>query len=503
MEKIKKRGKVSIVFPIVGIFFILSSISLTLVNYKNYSKKSCLFPDGSSLAGVDISGLDATQALAELRNVYEQPVTIQIGGLFFDLTNEQAGLSIQYDEMLSALNCDQNNNFIDFWSFIWNRNDIQPIHGDLKYSFELQATKDFIDQNIDPYVIKTPVEPSLIQGTTRFKGGVPGISYNRDTLLTEIKKQIVNPKKEVIHILLEEIPAPSPTVQQIQEQIITNLQKENFQGGVEIFAQKMSDHETINLLYWFGELKEPGVAYTAASTMKIPIMLSTYWHQDLPLPEIMDTWLNHMIILSENDPADRLMEQIDFVRGPLLVTNDVQSLGLNNTFIAGYFYLGAPLLNLYETPANQRTDVFTDPDIYNQTTAEDIGRLLEMIYACGNESSSYLYQISQGKLNQEKCNLIINTLARNKMGALIEAGLPEGLKIAHKHGWSSEKDGLIHSFSDVAIVFAPENDFVLTVFTYSPNQLLFDVANPLIARISQIIYNGFNPNNQIAWPFPE
>jgi hypothetical protein len=85
----------------------------------------------------------------------------------------------------------------------------------------------------------------------------------------------------------------------------------------------------------------------------------------------------------------------------------------------------------------------------------------------------------------------------------MEAGLPEGLKIAHKHGWSQEKDGLVHSFSDAGIVFGPEEDFVLAIFTYSPNQLLFDIANPFLARISQTIYNGFNPQHQIAWPFTE
>jgi beta-lactamase class A len=197
------------------------------------------------------------------------------------------------------------------------------------------------------------------------------------------------------------------------------------------------------------------------------------------------------------------MEQIDPVRGPLLVTSDLQSLGLENSFIAGYFYLGAPLLNFYETPANQRSDAFISPDVYNQTTPGDIGHLLSMIHECSTESTAQLINQSQGKITQEECNLIIETLAANKMGALMEAGLPEGITIAHKHGWSQEKDGLVHSFSDAGIVFGPEEDFVLAIFTYSPNQLLFDVANLFIARISQTIYNGFNPHNQVAWPFEE
>ena len=162
-----------------------------------------------------------------------------------------------------------------------------------------------------------------------------------------------------------------------------------------------------------------------------------------------------MIVYSENDPADRLMEQIDPIRGPLLVTNDMQSLGMENTFIGGYFYLGAPLLNLYQTPANQRSDININPDVYNQTTPEEIGKLLVMIYQCAKRSDSELINLSNGSITAEECNQIIEVLARNKMGALIEAGLPENTKIAHKHGWSQERDGLVHSFSDVGIVFGP------------------------------------------------
>ena len=59
-----------------------------------------------------------------------------------------------------------------------------------------------------------------------------------------------------------------------------------------------------------------------------------------------------MIEISEDTPADTLMQTyLDQNVGPIIMTNDMQELGLENTFMAGYFYNGAPLLQRYLTPA--------------------------------------------------------------------------------------------------------------------------------------------------------
>lgn len=486
-----------------GIGFLVISMMITIYSFQKSNQQICVFPTGSSIASVDVGGLDHEQARIKLKSVFEKPIEIQSGNTSFYFSNEQIGLDIDYDEMVSVLNCGYEDQFSSFWSFIWHKSSIDQKSKDLLFTLNEDVLLSTINEQIKPFVTLEPIPSKPISGTTRFEPGLSGISFDQGELVNRIKQEITQINKNTIQLELISIPATVPTIEQIKEQVRSILRNEDFSGVVEIYAERMSDHQKIQILNWFGEEKEPGVAFTAASTMKIPIMISTYWREDIPLSEMRQGWIESMIVYSENDPADRLMEQIDAIRGPLLVTSDIQSLGMENSFIAGYFYLGAPLLNLYETIANQRSDAFIDPDVYNQTTPEDIGKLLSMIYDCSINSSATLIRETQGKITQAECNLIIETLAANKMGALMEAGLPEGLKIAHKHGWSQERDGLVHSFSDVGIVYGPEENFILTVFTYSPNQLLFDIANPLFARISQTIYNGFNPNNQIAWPFPE
>ena len=104
---------------------------------------------------------------------------------------------------------------------------------------------------------------------------------------------------------------------------------------------------------------EPDLAFSGMSLIKIPIMISTYLRLgEDPNPEALNL-LNGMMVESGNDPADWLMEQfIDPNRGPLLVTEEIQKLGLENTFLSGWFRPPAVALATYNTPAKSRTDLF-------------------------------------------------------------------------------------------------------------------------------------------------
>jgi beta-lactamase class A len=499
----KSKMKSKLLVRIFGIVLIIISLVLSFFLFSQSQSTTCTFPEGSTIGGIDVGRYTKEQAKALLMSNYEQPLRLSIDKLEFELAIDQSGTEFNYDGMVESLRCEQRSSFEKFWKFIWNWVEETPINIDLLYTYDEAVLQQVIDQQISPMVEKSPIPASRISGTTQFIPGENGYSIDKVKLVEAINQEVLKTERSLIRVETKPVLATPPTNQMITDQLKEIINESQFGGVVEIFAQNLTTNEKTQLLMQNNEEFPSGVAFTAASTMKIPILISTYWRNDLPLSEMMTNWVEYMVVFSENDPADRLMEQIDSIRGPLLVTNDMQALGFENTFIGGYFYLGAPLLNLYQTPANQRTDVNINPDVYNQTTPEEVGELLVMIYQCAEKGEGVLIEESKGSITSEECHKTIEVLSRNQMGALIEAGLPENTTIAHKHGWSQERDGLVHSFSDVGIIYGPENDFVLTVFLFSDQQLLFDVANPLIARISQTIFNAYNLNHQIAWPFPE
>jgi len=174
----------------------------------------------------------------------------------------------------------------------------------------------------------------------------------------------------------------------------------------------------------------------------------------------------------------------------------MEKIGLNNTFIAGFFCspeFPCPLLRKIDTPANQRGDVFTDPDLYNQTTPSDIGMLLADIYQCATSGGGALVAAFPEKINQQVCQQMINFLASDKIGVLIEAGVPEGTQVAHKHGWISDPaTGVIKNISDAAIVYTPGGNYVLAIYAYHPVQAVWEPVSALFAQMSQAVYNFYN-----------
>ncbi len=104
-----------------------------------------------------------------------------------------------------------------------------------------------------------------------------------------------------------------------------------------------------------------------------------------------------------------------------------------------------------------------------------------------------------GKMDQSVCQQIVNYLASDKIGIMIEAGVPEGTVVAHKHGWVTDPaTGLDHDWSDAGIVYTPGGNFVLSIYSWHPVQLVFvDVGdrigiNHLFANLAQAAYNYFN-----------
>jgi len=87
---------------------------------------------------------------------------------------------------------------------------------------------------------------------------------------------------------------------------------------------------------------------------------------------------------------------------------------------------------------------------------------------------------------------MIEYLAADKIGVLIEAGLPEGTKLAHKHGWVPDPDGVVRNFSDAGIVYTPGGNFVLAIYTHHNVQIVFDPANLLFAELTRAVYNYYN-----------
>ena len=341
---------------------------------------------------------------------------------------------------------------------------------------------------------KSPTATLPVAGTINFQPGNQGTKLDIERSISLIENALRSSSKRVVILPLKRIPPPRPTLQNLEILLEQTIDLSVFDGLAGLFWVDLQTGQEIHFLYRQGkELKiSPDVAFTAASIIKIPIMVSVFKRiGENPDPETINL-LEKMIERSGNDPADWVMERvIDRKIAPMQVSADMTALGLENTFLAGQFYPGAPLLAIFQTPANQRLDVNTDPDIYNQTTPSDIGMLLEDIYQCSQVGGGTLVAVFPGEITQTECQTMIVLLTRNKLGSLIEACVPEGTRVAHKHGWVT-LFGIMNTLGDAGIVYTPGGNYVLVIFLHQPVQLLWEPASQLVADLSQAIYNFIN-----------
>jgi len=102
-----------------------------------------------------------------------------------------------------------------------------------------------------------------------------------------------------------------------------------------------------------------------------------------------------------------------------------------------------------------------------------------------------LMAVFPGEFTQSECQTMLDYLSLNNIGLLIEAGVPDGTQVAHKHGWTTYF-GVMTSLGDAAIVYTPGGNYVLVIFAYQPGELIWEPTSELVSELSEAVYNYFN-----------
>ena len=498
----KTRGSFSFLrwISLSLIFFALVLLIFQLIRF---GKVWATYPSGLSIAGVPVGNLDRQQAAQRILEIYTLPVELHYNENTIQLLPSSIGLDLDMDSMLAA--ADQERTRIPFWQafwdFLWGRS-TSPADVPLVFDYSTERLRALLSSEISTRYDQPP-EPALpVAGTVNYQPGSVGTALDIDRSVLLIDNALRSNKSRTVILPLQKTSPPQPTMQNLEVLLKqTVLDINQFDGIIGVYLLDLQTGQEISFIYNQQELvtTPPDVAFTASSTIKIPIMISAFRRlgdnkeRDKPLDDTALGNLEAMIGRSDNNAADWVMSNIlDPVTGPLVVTEDMQEIGLENTFLAGYFYTGAPLMRLLKTPGNQRTDITTDPDLYSQTTPAEVGQLLADIYQCANDSGGTLIAAFGDEITQEECQLMIQNLKNDHTPSLIPAGVPDGIEVAHKHGWVSDAFGIIHNMSDAAIVFTKGGDYVLSIFLYHPNQLIYDSANQLVSDLSRATYNYYN-----------
>ncbi|MDD5370036.1 MAG: class A beta-lactamase-related serine hydrolase [Anaerolineaceae bacterium] len=482
------RFTISVALRMLCGLLILVATGTTIVQWATYRSLDVVYPATQTIAGIPVGGLNRPQAAERIRAAYALPVEVRYQDSVFRVQPEDVGFRLNLEAMLERASPRRPS----FWEFLWER----PAGGNAIGAVPLLADLDaarlraYIVEQIAARYDRTPTAAQPVLGGVDFVPGQAGMALDVEDTLRQLENGLHSPTQRIATIRGDPVPPGRPELTRLRTLLQSILQVDGFEGLAEISLADLRNGLRLDFASVHGSVLPAEMAFTAASTIKIPVMVSVFRRTPEPMPESVLQLVRQMIEASDNPSTDQVVQTvIDLTRGPLEVTRDLRSFGYQNTYWSGYFYDGAPLLELVQTPANQRTEFNTHPDVYNQTTAADMADLLAQIHACAQDGSGKLTATFPGEITQAKCRQMIEILKRNKLPVLIKAGLPEGTAVGHKHGWITGPDGLVHTFSDVALVQSPGGDYALAIYLYSDQQLLFDPANLLFARLSRAVYN--------------
>lgn len=494
MSKSTKLGLFFLSFSMIfvaGLLFILAR--------QRFNRYCAAIPDGSTVNGFPIEGLSADQIAESLLSIYNAPVQLQYEENLIQVSAGQFGLNPINVEMIrsalrdsAAAQCSSD----AFLSMLFGKTKSKPIQVEIPCSVDENAIRDWLTAEIGPRYDTLPIAAQPNTLGIGFYKAVDGKKMDIDEAAEKIAAAFCSTDQRIVKISVETVEAEAPHIENLKLQIRSVIDQYQDAGQLtEVVLIDPKTGNTFDLARRHRNDLEPEISFTAASTIKVPVMISSFARMDSEPDPFTIRQLELMITESKNDQTDWMMEtHVGGNLAPITVTDDMHTLGLENTFLSGYFYLGAPLLRDVETPANQRADIDLKPDRYNQTTAADMATLMEGLYHCEKDGSGLLTATFPDKITQQECRTMVELLKNNKLPLLISAGIPELVPIAHKHGWIEESDGLLRTMSNIAIIYSPGGDYILSVFTWHPSNLIFDKGNRLFAMISTAVYNYFNPN---------
>jgi beta-lactamase class A len=464
--------------------WVVIAVAITVLflvwQYRGYRLSTDTLPPDVTMADLPVGGMTRAQALNALQVAFSTPLMVTYRDHTVSLA--PGTVSLQYDADQTAFNLnsalDDRRGLRGFLSYVL-RQDQGAMTVPVAVTFSNERLSYFLARVADRYD-EPPRKPVALPATLDFREGQAGSTLNAAASRVRLANALVSAAIAEVELVVEVEQPPGKDLSLLEQLLQSRLDDHaDLIPGVFVKDLKTGDELVIN-----GD-----VAYAGMSVLKIAVLEEVYRELDEPPGPETSRLISETVTESDNVSAHLLLRDVvddgDGLQAAEELTASMNRLGLVNTYMAASYDDRENALEIV-TPANSRTDISTDPDPFIQTTPLDIGLLLEMIYQCSRGGGALVMTYPED-LNAEECQEMIKWMSQNRIDSLIDAGVPPGTQVAHKHGWTSD------THADAGIVFTPGGDFVLVVFLHRPQWLEWEESAPLIADVSTAAYNYFNP----------
>jgi hypothetical protein len=246
------------------------------------------------------------------------------------------------------------------------------------------------------------------------------------------------------------------------------------------------------------------------SIVKIGIMLEVYRHFGGSVDEPTHQELLDMLGSESCNPcANRLLAIVGGGSpnaGADRVTASMRQLGLEHFYLCGPFRVvdlwdrGAQLVFTSGTGSLLAQSETPGYDRCVRTTPQEMANLVEMIYECTEDRGTLRETWPQ--ITPQACREMVDIMAANDLRNMLGAGIPDEVKMAHKHGFSGYDVPWGDTRGEVGIIFSPGATWLISFYIWEDTPWInWGINQPLYRDVSNMLYNFFNPDAPY-WPRP-
>lgn len=500
----RRRGGLSLVFSL-SILLLLAASTLSIYELATFSRREEQLPAGITVAGINVSGLQGRDAVALWESAFAEPLTLfysDVNGKHpIRLHPDQLGWRISSEPMLAdalAFGEAEGGFWRRFLDHLLGNERILSSDVPLAGSYQEYALDDYLKDIAARYDHPPGLPGYDLQTLTVFPGD-SGYELDIESASSAIDLGLRSANARMIELPVDSIDRQQPTLKTLRELIIDFLDSEGFiYDGLttvaSVFVLDLLTGEEINIL---GD-----VSFSAASTIKAPIMIE-YFRQLTADISADEAWLLANSLLCSNNASSNLLMEIlganDIFTGIQSVTDTVQWIGARNTFITAPFFLGVEgqRLGSISPPLTEPNAAFdTGADPFNQTTAEDMGTIFSLLYDCAEFGSGLAATFAEGLVTQRECQQMLELTSANDLERLLQGGIPSAVRISHKNGW------IFDTVGDAGVVYSPNGrHYVISVFLWEESEFQdYEKLWPLVEEISRAAWNFFNPESALLRP---
>ncbi len=454
--------------------------------YTTWRSSETVLPATIVINGLPVAGMTRDQALVAIEQAYTIPITVTYAGqVISPLLPETVELRV--DIQATAQNLDDaiadQSGGLAFAQYL-----IDTVRSSEPPKTNVPAVVLYSRERVDAFLQRTaqkydhpPLGPVALPESGTFRPAAEGTTLNREASLPLLISAILSPdpaKREVALVVATE-PAPEVSLDVLEQALTAALA--GFRGVVSIYAKDLEGGSELCL--------QCDVAHTGIGAIEVATALEIYRTREIPLDNDTAEMMDAMLTMGDSAATDGLLSALgagDAYSGAQQVTDGLWSLGLRNTFVTAPLSVGGQDVQeaSIATPANTRTDVTTQPWPTVQTTAVDIGILVESLYHCTQEGAcSAPSTHGRSRLWSARSSWVECSRAAS---AHCSGAVPASTRVAH----SRDIEG--STYAEAALVYGPGKPFVLAVLMYQPEWLLPEESRPTFSQIGMLTHRFFN-----------